>query len=143
VTAFEECIADDNGTLEKRQSEDGMSLNEVMDRWHQNTEDLSHDHRRPAEPEFEDLNDGILNVPHEDDEDTNEQELPRLEEYRSLIQGAPTYRWLISNIQNECSLFTPGDDIAKNVSDIALESLPAARRVSRKPPRTLTTSVLG
>jgi hypothetical protein len=124
-------MADDNGTMEKRQSEDGMSLNEVMDRWHQNTEDLSHDHHRRAEP---DLNDGISNVPHEDDEDPNDKELPRLEEYRRLIQGAPTYRWLISNIQNDCTLFTPGDDIAKNVRDIVFESLPAARRVSRKTP---------
>ncbi|KAJ0424795.1 hypothetical protein BJY00DRAFT_221401 [Aspergillus carlsbadensis] len=111
VTAFEQRMADDNGDMEKRQ-----------------TEDLSHVHHRPAELQFGDHNTGILNVGHEDDEDADGQELPRLDEYRRLIQGAPTYPWLISNIQNEVTI----DDIANNVRNIVLKSLPTARRVSRK-----------
>ncbi|KAL4964870.1 Pfs domain protein [Aspergillus stella-maris] len=68
----------------------------------------------------------------EEREEPCERELPHLETYRKLIQGTPTYTWLLSGIRNECILYTPGRGISTEIRNAILEAFPVYARVSRR-----------
>jgi len=129
VPAFEKRVVDDNDETEGRQTGNDMSLNEIMDLWQQKAGDLSEDLHQPGELGLDEHDNNGLP---DNDDDPLEQELPRLDEYRSLIQGAPTYSWLLSNIENECTLFTPGHNSVKDVRNGILEELPISQKISRR-----------
>ncbi|KAL4946085.1 hypothetical protein BDV06DRAFT_209053 [Aspergillus oleicola] len=159
VTAFRERVFDDGSETRRHQAGMDMSLNEIMDLWQEKSEETQHEssnstdfevnrfrysYVRSMEPSA--LFGGEAGDEEDEEKDwkgeeTCEQELPRLEAYRSLIHDTPTYNWLLSNIRNECTLYTPGRGSSMEIRNTLLESLPASTRVSRqKPTETLNAS---
>ncbi|KAL4903897.1 hypothetical protein BDW74DRAFT_185952 [Aspergillus multicolor] len=138
ATAFRERLVRNNSDEEHKRAGNTMSLDEIIGRWQQKDEVSCN---LPLEvPRLRDdcyQGDDKDTVPPHTAEQEKESTTPacevsRLESYRCLVHGDPTYGWLLSKIRNECTLFTPGHNVAKEIRSVILKILPVTPKVSRQ-----------
>ncbi|KAJ9286134.1 hypothetical protein DTO021C3_6212 [Paecilomyces variotii] len=126
VTVFKERLIRDNSNKERPEYGNDMPSGDIMCLRQSKNDDHAHKQVQHTERQLE--------------AEAHGHESLRLLEYRRLVQGAPTYTWLLSHVRNECILYTPGQDVAKGIRNAILKSLPVSSRISHQKP-TETFSV--
>ncbi|KAF4185071.1 hypothetical protein CNMCM7927_007096 [Aspergillus lentulus] len=109
-----------------------MTLDDVMDVWHQRADRLElesspHDatHIEQREPD---------NMESAEYDEAEANKLPGLEFYRTTIRRTPAYTSLLNNIRREC-LFAPSEsDVMGKIRKAILGSLPVSPHINRQKP---------
>ncbi|KAJ9296780.1 hypothetical protein DTO271G3_4979 [Paecilomyces variotii] len=148
VTVFKERLIRGSSNKERSKYGNDMSSSDIMCIRKSKNDDHAHKQVQHTERQLDDYdydnnNDDpvvsdMCNLP---EAEAHGHESPRLLEYRRLVQGAPTYTWLLSRIRNECILYTPGQDVLKDIRHAILKSLPVSPSIShQKPTETFSAS---
>jgi hypothetical protein len=109
-----------------------MSLDDIMNLWDRSGEPAENEESsNPGYDEIEDPN--IMEIEEEVDE-IDENELPGLEAYKSLIRDAPGYNWLLDNLRKECVLAPAEPNVIGEIRNTILKALPSSSKISRRKP---------
>ncbi|KAF7113950.1 hypothetical protein CNMCM5793_006133 [Aspergillus hiratsukae] len=101
-----------------------MELGDLMDLWDQNLEDADSDCGIPQIDSGAESSSIDEDIPMEDDD----EDLPELTAYRTLIIGSPAYKWLLGSLRRELHLRPAEPNAQIAIRNGILASLPSSRK---------------
>ncbi|GKZ26323.1 hypothetical protein AbraIFM66951_002245 [Aspergillus brasiliensis] len=107
-----------------------VSLDDIMDIWHQRTDSLEPQLPTLDARQTDQKSPEVMELA--ENNESKASNLPPLELYSTLIRSAPVYTLLLNNIRRECLFARSESDIMGKVRKIILESLPVSTRINRQ-----------
>lgn len=115
---------EDGHENENRSPSDGMSLQEIMNRWQ---ECYSEDYDMEAGETYSPVSDED-----EDNDQEDELEISEVARYREVLSVSPSFDSLISRIYREENLSVVDQDIASVIRNLILDKLGRPKQISRR-----------